>query len=71
MGSHFAAIFQVFYFFDSGKSNYAIFVIRTKNIIICDTKSIDMWIWVDEACRFTNFPNNTSSQRYNDIILKI
>ena len=34
---------------------YAIFVISTKNIVIYEAKSINMWILADKACRFTNF----------------
>ena len=34
--------------------------ISTKKKIICDTESINMWIWADEAYRFTDFSNITS-----------
>ena len=34
---------------------YAIVEISTKKKIICDTESINMWIWADEANRFTFF----------------
>ena len=47
----------------------AIFVICSIKIIICETESINMWIWVNEACRFTDFSNITSLWRRNDIIL--
>ena len=40
------------------------FVIPTKNKVICDAESINMWILADEACRFANFSNI----RHNDII---
>ena len=46
------------------------FVIPTKNKIIYDAESINMWIWADEACRFTAFSNITSSWRHKGIILK-
>ena len=32
----------------------------TKNRIISDTNSINMWILADQACRFANFSNITS-----------
>ena len=38
----------------------AISEVFTKNRIIWDTDSINMWILVDKACRFTNFSNITS-----------
>ena len=34
---------------------YTIFVIPTKNIVLYHTKSINMWILADKACRFNNF----------------
>ena len=34
--------------------------VSTKNTIILDTNSINMWILADEACHFTNFSNITS-----------
>ena len=34
--------------------NYAIFVICTKNETICETESVNMLIWADEACHFTD-----------------
>ena len=34
--------------------------VSTKNRIISDTNSINMWILADEACCFTNFSNITS-----------
>ena len=44
--------------------------VSTKNLIIWDTNSINMWILADEACRFTNFSNIMSQLRHNDFILK-
>ena len=32
-------------------------MICTKNLIISDFETVDMWIFVDEACRFTDFSN--------------
>ena len=34
--------------------------VSTKNRIIWDTNSRNMWILADEACGFTNFSNITS-----------
>ena len=34
--------------------------VSTKNTIIWDTNSRNMWILADEACRITNFSNITS-----------
>ena len=34
--------------------------VSTKNRIIWDTNSRNMWSLADEACRFTNFSNITS-----------
>ena len=39
----------------------AIVEISTKKKIICDTKSINIWISADEAYRFTDFLNIMSS----------
>ena len=39
---------------------YAIVEISTKKKIICDTGSINMQIWANEAYRFTDFSNITS-----------
>ena len=58
--SHFSIIFQIFCIFDSDQEKYAIFVILTKNKVIYDAESINMWMSADEACRFTNFSNITS-----------
>ena len=38
---------------------YAIVEISTKNKIICDTESINMWIKADKADSFTDFSNVT------------
>ena len=40
----FAGIFHKFCFFDTDYEKYAIVEISTKKKIICDTKSINMWI---------------------------
>ena len=40
--------------------NYAIAEISTKKKIVCDTGSINMRIWANEAYRFTDFSNITS-----------
>ena len=50
---------------------YAIVEILTKKKIICDTESINMWISADDAYRFIDFSNITSSWRHNDFILDI
>ena len=38
--------------------------ISSKNRIICDTDSINMWILIDEACSFTIF----QILRHDDVI---
>ena len=43
--------------FFSYLSKCAIDEIFTKNEMICDTESINMWILAEEACHFTNFSN--------------
>ena len=43
--------------FDSNQEKYAVFVLPTKNKVIYDNESINMWILADESCRFTNFSN--------------
>ena len=58
--SHFSVIFQKFYFFDTDYEKYATVHISTKKKIICATESINMWIWADEADRFTDFSNIAS-----------
>ena len=50
---------------------YAIIEISTKKKIICDTESINMWIWTDEAYCFADVLNITSSWRHKDFILDI
>ena len=69
--SHFSAIFKKFCCFDTDYETYAIVEISTKKKIICDTESINMWIWAGEAYRLTDFVNITSSWRHNDFILDI
>ena len=44
---------------------YAIVEISSKKKIICDTESINMWIWDDEVYLFTDFSN---SYLHHDII---
>ena len=44
MQSHFSAIFQKFCFFETDYEKYAMVEICTKNKIMCDTESINMWI---------------------------
>ena len=57
---HFSAIFQIFGSLAQIRTDYAIFVICTKNETICETGSINMLILADEACQFTDFSNITS-----------
>ena len=52
--------FKYFAFLTKIRKKCAISEVSTKNRIICDTDSINMWILADEACRFTNFSNITS-----------
>ena len=47
----------MFCFFDSDKERYAILVICTKNLIICDFETMDVGILVDKACCFNDFSN--------------
>ena len=47
-------------FFTKIRKKCAINEVSTKNGIICDTDTINMWILADEACCFTNFSNITS-----------
>ena len=42
------------------RKKYVITEISTKNRIICDTDSINVWILAEEACCFTNFSSITS-----------
>ena len=66
-----SAIFQIFGFLTQIRNNYAIFVICTKNETICEIGSINMLIWADQACHFTDFSNITSLCHHNNILLKI
>ena len=59
--SHFSGIFKKFCFFDTDYENYAIVEMSTKRKIICGTESINMWISVDDAYRFSDFLTITSS----------
>ena len=56
----FSAIFQIFYFLTQIRKKCAMSEVSTKNRIIRDTNSINIWILADTACRFTNFSNITS-----------
>ena len=71
MQSHSQLSFKNFAFLTQIMKRYAIVEIFTKKKIICDTVSINMRIWDDEAYRFTNFSNITLSWRHNDFILDI
>ena len=51
----FSYILNFFTFLTQIRKRYGIFVIPTKNKVICDTESIYMLILADEACRFTSF----------------
>ena len=55
---------EIFCFLTQIRKKYGIFVILTKNKVICDTESIHMSILADEACRFTSF----LVLRHNDVI---
>ena len=59
-GPIFELSFKNFAFLTHFMKNYAIFEICTKKKIICDTGSINMRIWANEAYRFTDFSNVTS-----------
>ena len=50
---------------------FAIVEVSTEKKIICDTESINMWIWANEAYRFADFSNITSSWRHNNFTLDI
>ena len=56
----FSYILKYFNFLTQIRKKYGIFVIPTKNRVICDTESIYTSILADEACCFTNFFNITS-----------
>ena len=51
----FLAIFQIFCFFQTDQEKCAVGEISTKNEVICDTESINMWILADKTCHFNNF----------------
>ena len=55
---HFFQLYiEIFCFLTQIRIKYGIFVIPTKNKVICDTESIYMLILADEACHFTSFFN--------------
>ena len=60
----FSYISKYFAFLTQIRKKYGIFVISTKNKVICDAESIYTSILADEACRFTSF----SILRHNDVI---
>ena len=49
--------FKKFPFLKQIMKKYAMVEISTIKKIICDIESINMWIWVDEVYRFTDFSN--------------
>ena len=55
--------------FDTDYEKYAIVEISRKKEVICDTDSINIWIWDDAVYRFIDFSNITSTWRHNDFIL--
>ena len=59
----------MFAFLTQIMKKYAMVEISTKKKITCDTESINVWIWDDEAYRFTDFSNITSSWRHNVVAL--
>ena len=63
----FSYILKYFTFLTQIRKKYGIFVIPTKNKIICDTESIHMSILANKACCLLVF----SILRHNDFILKI
>ena len=56
--------FKYFAFLTQIVKNCAIREVSTKNVIICDVESINMWILADKACNFMSFP----ILRHNDVI---
>ena len=50
---------------------YAVVEISTKKKVICDTESINMWIWANEAYCVADFSSIISSWRHNNFILDI
>ena len=55
---------KYFAFLTQIRKKYGIFVISTKNKVICDTESIYTSILADEACHFTSF----SILRHDDVL---
>ena len=55
----FRYISNIFLFSLRLEEKYVIFVIPSKDKIIYDAESINMWILADEACPFTNVSNIT------------
>ena len=55
----FSYILKYFAFLTQIRKKYGIFVIPTKNKVICDTESIYTSILAEEACCFTSFFNIT------------
>ena len=49
--------YLLFVFLTQITKKYPIVDTSTKNKIICETESINMWILADEAHRFTDFSN--------------
>ena len=60
----FSYISQYFAFLTQIRKKYGIFVIPSKNKVICDTESIYTSILADETFRFTSF----LILRHNDVI---
>ena len=60
----FSYILKYYAFLTQIRKKYGIFVIPTKNKVICDTESIYMLILADKACHSTSF----SILRDNDVI---
>ena len=50
-------------FFTQIRKKYGIFVIPTKNKVICDTESIYMLILADEACHFSTIGLNKNNNK--------
>ena len=57
--SYFQLFFKCFAFLTQIKKKCAMSEVSTKNIIIWDSNSTNIWTLADEACRFTNFSNIT------------
>ena len=58
--SYFSVIFKYFAFLTHIRKKCATRKVSTKNTIIWDTNTRNMWILADETCRFTNVSNITS-----------